>query len=262
MPVTSSVPIVDLTTEEFGKLDYRVMSHAFASQNAIGRLADEIVYHRDLENRLKDAGFQVQREVAVTIHFDCFQKRFCLDLLVAGEAIYELKAVPALTDWHQAQLLNYLLMLDLAHGKLLNFKSPKVDSRFVNNSNSLSKRQAFAVSADSHCGCHAFRELVINLLRDWGTGLSIGLYQQALLQLLGGDDKVLRSIPMKRDRCDLGQQRFAMIDDESAFRITAFSDATNEYTRQLRKLLAHSVLKRVEWVNISIDRATFNTVSR
>ena len=46
-------------------------------------VAGEIVDHRDLENRLEDAGFQVQREVAVRIHFDCFRKGFWLDLLVA-----------------------------------------------------------------------------------------------------------------------------------------------------------------------------------
>jgi GxxExxY protein len=262
MPIESSVAIVDLSTEEFGKLDYQVMSHVFASQNAIGRLADEVVYHRDLENRLRDASFRVMREVGVTARFDDFVKTYWLDLLVADQAVYELKAVTVLNDWHQAQLLNYLLMLDLAHGKLINFKSGKVDSRFVNNAHSRQKRQSFDVIADENKGHKFFRELVVNLLRDWGTGLSVSLYQQTLMHLLGGEEKVLRPIPMKRATYDLGHQRFAMVEDGTAFRLTAFSDTTDEYKRQLHKLLAHSTLDQIEWVNVSIDRVEFATIQK
>lgn len=64
MPIASSEPIVDLTTAELGKHAYRVISHAFASQDANGWLADEIVCHREVEHWLVDGGFQVQCTVA------------------------------------------------------------------------------------------------------------------------------------------------------------------------------------------------------
>jgi hypothetical protein len=40
MPVSCSVSIAKLSTAELRELDYRVMRHAFDSQNELGRLAD------------------------------------------------------------------------------------------------------------------------------------------------------------------------------------------------------------------------------
>jgi hypothetical protein len=48
MPIHFPLSIESLSTEEFGPFDYSVMGHMFASQNEIGRLADE----RDTERML------------------------------------------------------------------------------------------------------------------------------------------------------------------------------------------------------------------
>ena len=48
MPVECQMQIAKLSTEEFRDLDYRVMKHAFDSQNSLGRLADERIYQADL----------------------------------------------------------------------------------------------------------------------------------------------------------------------------------------------------------------------
>ena len=55
MPVHCPFPIEPLTTEEFRELDYQVMRHAFDSQNALGRLADERIYQTDLAERLQSS---------------------------------------------------------------------------------------------------------------------------------------------------------------------------------------------------------------
>ena len=62
MPIECSVEIAKLTTDEFKEPDYVVMRHAFDSQNFLGRLADERIYHSDLAQRLSSAGLDVKRE--------------------------------------------------------------------------------------------------------------------------------------------------------------------------------------------------------
>jgi hypothetical protein len=51
MPISSPVSIRPIQQEEFAKLDYQVMRHAFESQNELGRLCDEVIYQNDLAAR-------------------------------------------------------------------------------------------------------------------------------------------------------------------------------------------------------------------
>jgi len=83
-----------LTEEEFKRLDYQVMHHAFASHNQLGRLCDEAVYHNDLASRLeaRDLG-PVRKKVPVTVSYREFRKMYYLDLVVGDSAIYELNSV-------------------------------------------------------------------------------------------------------------------------------------------------------------------------
>jgi len=74
MPVLCPIGFTNTSAESFGKLDYRVMAHAFAAHNELGCLADETVYHHDFLHRLKEVGFDVQREVPVDVVFESFRK--------------------------------------------------------------------------------------------------------------------------------------------------------------------------------------------
>ena len=56
MAITCGMRIEPLTTEEFASLDYRVMSCAYASQNQIGRLADERIYEASFACQLEKLG--------------------------------------------------------------------------------------------------------------------------------------------------------------------------------------------------------------
>ena len=123
MPVSSSLAVSALSTDEFRELDYRVMRHAFDSQNELGRLADERIYQADLAARLGAAGMTVSREVEIKLLHGKFCKSLFLDLIVAEQAIYELKVVKTINDAHVGQLLTYLHLLDLSRGKLINFRS-------------------------------------------------------------------------------------------------------------------------------------------
>jgi GxxExxY protein len=123
MPITSPVDFPRLSSDEFRELDYGVMRHAFASHRTLGRLADESVYQADFAARLAAAGHTVHREVPVTASFRGFTKTYYLDMVIDGMAVYELKTVISLAAEHEAQVINYLLMVDSPHGKLINFRS-------------------------------------------------------------------------------------------------------------------------------------------
>ena len=113
MPIHCSVEIPVLTLEQFKVGDYRIMGHAFACQNDLGRLCDEGVYETDLAARLRADGFRdVYTQQPVTVTHGDFSKTYYLDLLADG-ALYELKSVSALSGEHQAQLLHYMLLLGL-----------------------------------------------------------------------------------------------------------------------------------------------------
>ncbi len=46
MPISCPLIVRSLTAEEFQTIDYRIMGHAFASQNDLGRLCDEHAFLR------------------------------------------------------------------------------------------------------------------------------------------------------------------------------------------------------------------------
>jgi GxxExxY protein len=152
MPITCPIQFAPLNTEEFGPLDYAVMAHAFSSHEYLGSLADEQVYQLDFADRLRNAGYKVDREVPVTVTFEKFSKLYSLDLVVNDKAVYELKTVESLMKRHTAQLLNYLLLLDLQRGKLINFRPMSLESKFVNAPLSGAERRRFTVNQDQWQG--------------------------------------------------------------------------------------------------------------
>jgi hypothetical protein len=66
--------IEPLTTESFASLDYRVMSCAYASQNQIGRLADERIYEASLAHQLEKLGLSWRRQVPIHVEHKTFHK--------------------------------------------------------------------------------------------------------------------------------------------------------------------------------------------
>lgn len=260
MPISCPITFPRLTTEEFGALDYEIMKCAFASHKELGRLADEAIYQADFAARLIAAGYEVHREVPITVSFRNFVKIYYMDVVVIGKAIYELKTVTQLTAEHEAQVMNYLLLVDSGHGKVINFRPASVDSRFVNAPITLEERRAFAVEDRRWRGDGTARDWMVELLRDWGTALELPLYYQAMIHLLGGEALVTKQLPMQRGDIPLGNQRFHLMNPEAAFRITAFNEVTTGYESQVRRLLKLSQLKAFHWINIGLREVTFTTI--
>ena len=267
MPIVSPICLRPIGQEEFARIDYQVMRHAFDSQNELGRLCDEIIYQNDLAARLEAAGSgPVRREVPVTVSHRDFAKTYRLDLVVEDAAIYELKTEVRLAADHDAQLLNYLFLHGAHHGKLVNFRPAQVESKFVNTSLTAEARRKFTVETqrwrETDQASHTLRTTVLELLEDWGAFLELPLYLEALTHFLGGEPKVARMVELRRNGVLLGYQRFNLISEDTAFRLTALTGNAEPYERQLLALLCHSPLRTLQWINVGGHRIQFVTLTK
>ena len=238
------------------------MGQMYASLNELGRLADEQVYRADVAHRLAAIGMACEQEVPVTLSHGRFSKTLYLDLVVDQKAVYELKTVSVMNSSHEAQLMTYLYLLDLPGGKLVNFRSSTVESKYVNTPISRDARCCFEVNSSGFDGNIEFLQMVVNLVREWGTSLSLSLYQQALVNLLGGVEVVERMIPLRRNGRPLTNQRFHLVDSDTAFELTAFSNPIVDFRNQIKPLLQLSSLQQIHWINISVEELSFLTIKR
>ncbi len=261
MPIHCDLPIESISQAEFGELDYSVMSHAFESQNDIGRLAQEHIYQNDLRLRLLSAGISCDCEVAIRLTHKDYAKQLFLDLVASIRGVYELKAVTSLAKEHEAQLLTYLYLLGLQHGKLVNFRTPKVESRFVNAPIPRNERIGFSVCTKEYTGPAHLCDCIVALLRDWGTCLTVSIYLDAIVHLLGGIERVERLLRLSRSGNELGSQRFHVINPDEAIHLTAFSDLNEAYDKHVNRLLLLSPLRAIHRVNIAAHQVTFTTVA-
>lgn len=108
-----------MSASNLRSIDYKVMEHAFASHNELGRLADENVFQHNLLQRLHAAGMRATIEVSADLSFQGFSIPLAIDLIVEEKVIYELKCVSKLLPVHEGQLLGYMFMTNATHGKLV-----------------------------------------------------------------------------------------------------------------------------------------------
>jgi GxxExxY protein len=266
MPIHCPIKIASLSADEFEQLDYRVMGHAYASQNELGRLCDECAYEADLKARLLADGFRsVQTQVPVTVTHRDFVKKYFLDL-VADDALYELKTANEFVGEHDTQLFNYLFVLGLPRGKLLNFRPLKVQGKIIATSLTHAERRRFITVTekwnDLTPGCAALRQAMLDLLEDWGAFLDFALYQEALIHFLGGASNAERQVSLRRDEVDLGRQRMFVHAPGVAFRLTAYTESQNHIETHLRRLLALTDLKAVQWINLNHAKIEFTTIRK
>ena len=93
--------------------------------DSLPRYAEEALYQEALEIALVDAGisFEAQKEIAPTFHGRQLTHTYRPDFICYGKIVVELKAVKQLVPAHFAQLRNYLGLLDMKVGLLVNFHS-------------------------------------------------------------------------------------------------------------------------------------------
>lgn len=266
MPVHCDISFAPLNANDFTELDYLVMGSAYESQNDLGRLGDECVYQTDLCHRLKSAGInRVNTEVPLTVTHRDFVKTYFLDFVVENAALYELKTVTTFSREHDAQILNYVFLAGLSRGKLLNFRSQKVEGKLLVTPFTLETRRKIQVCASKwrelSPECGVLRTTLMNLLMDWGACLETRLYEEGLIHFLGGKDQVLQRLEIRRGDIQLGLQCFTVHAPELAFYLTGMPETTDSWKVHLNRLIAHTPLRAIQWINLSHNKIRFETVS-
>jgi len=266
MPIRCPIEITNLSADDFSAVDYRVMGHAYTCHNELGRLCDECAYEADLKTRLLADGLeQVHTQVPLTVSHNSFSKTYQLDLVVEN-ALYELKAAARLIGEHDTQILNYMLLLGLGRGKLLNFRPAKVEGQIRATSLSQEDRRKFTLMTNGWqeltAACGMLRQTLVDLLTDWGAFLDLALYEEALTHLLGGAAVVNQRVPLSRNGTELGTQRFTVHASGIAFRLTAFTEDQIGVENHLRRLLALTDLRALQWINLNHARIELRTLMR
>ena len=250
MPVILRHPIRRLSQSEFGELAYSVMGCVFQIHRDLGRFFDERIYKRELAHRHPG----VQLEVPIEVTHATFTKLHYIDVLVNGGGPFEFKTVEAITPRHSAQLLHYMLLAELGHGKLVNLRKESVEHEFVNSTLTHQDRTRFVVSDAAWSanipGAQEFRSLLVALLRDWGTGLDLQLYEEALTHLLGGEARVLTNVEVLTSDHKLGHQRMRLAAPRVAFHLTTLPEPDPDYESHARRFVRHTELEAILWANI------------
>lgn len=253
MPIQYSFVCKRPSREAFYDMSHLVLGHAFATQNEYGRMLHEIPYKNILAGKLAKGGQMAKTEVPVTLSHKSFSKTYMLDLLVEDGIVYETKTVPTLNGSHHCQLLHYLYLTNLPYGMLVNFRSQRVEHRYVTASASCDDRKQYSLFLErnsSHSLMGRLNGLVSDLFADWGCFLALEAYRNALVHLFGGKDNIMQSRPVFWNGMPVGYHDFPMLDAETALHLSSGTLETHQIENQLKRLITQTDVRCFLWVNV------------
>ena len=101
----------------------RVVDCGYHLHRDLGPGLLESAYEALMQEMLRQAGLQVERQLAVPLRYRSVvvDNAFKIDLLVENQLVVELKSVEKLSAVHGKQVLTYLRLMDLPLGLLMNF---------------------------------------------------------------------------------------------------------------------------------------------
>ncbi len=114
--------------EKADRLSRDVIGAAIEVHRVLGPGLLESIYERCLLRELELRGIPVVRQRQVQINYKgfVFEDELRFDLLVDGILLVELKAVQEVLPIHKAQLLSYMILLDVSLGLVINFHEMKL----------------------------------------------------------------------------------------------------------------------------------------
>jgi GxxExxY protein len=117
-------PLSDME-EQIGKA---IVNAAYKIHKELGPGLLEKIYEICLVHELRKAGYFVERQKNVQVHYDgmIFDDALRLDILVETKVVAEVKAVDEVNKVWTAQVLSQLQLTDLRLGYLINFHVPLI----------------------------------------------------------------------------------------------------------------------------------------
>jgi len=112
----------------YKELTYAIIGAAMEVHRILGPGFLESVYEEALAHEFDLRGIPYERQAKLAVRYkDIVAGEFRADFLVDGKVVVELKAIKALTEGNEAQLLNYLKGTGYRVGLLLNFGSASLE---------------------------------------------------------------------------------------------------------------------------------------
>ncbi len=110
---------------QINQLTEQIIGAAIEVHRDLGPGLLESAYQRALayELKLRNLEFEEQKLCSVQYKDLLIEDAYRLDFLVGGKVVVELKAVDALLDVHEAQVLTYLRFSSCRVGLLFNFRT-------------------------------------------------------------------------------------------------------------------------------------------
>lgn len=266
MPIQTMHPIEVFDQEQFHEVDRRVTGAAFDIHNEFGRFLDERIYQELLASRCLAMGFDVAQEFSVTASLDDFSKIYFVDQMINRGVIVETKAAQSIAPTHRGQVLNYLFLTGLQHASLINFRSERLEHEFVSTRLTQITRRQFDINLDQFCcqsaECSRLLDVLARLLNEWGAYLDPKLYRDALTHFLGGPEKVIQKVPITGNGKVFGKQEMRLLNAETAFAVSALTHDTRLVSSHERRLLEHTNLRAIHWINLNHSRIEVQTIQR
>jgi len=250
MPIERRIQLRELSQEEFDHFDAVVMGHAYSAQNRLGRLFDERVYENEMAATLRAAGYEVHTQVPVRVSHGSFLKTYYFDLVV-NDLLYELKTVAALVPEHEAQALHCAMLGNTNRAKLVNFRAGRVRGKLCYNPLTDTTRSGAQFETRNWHPKSEACELLLEQLRmmvvDWGTHLSVRLYNEAMVHFNGGEARCLQRVAVGA----LGTHVVQSHAPGLAFLITGVTSGIADYRTHLSRLISHLDLTGMHWFNFN-----------
>ncbi len=263
MPIETAVPIRPAGREEFYELDYAMMSHALRIHSEYGGMMDEVIYKNELTLRCNAAGMRMEREVLIRVRHGEFTKDYRIDLLLNRCVIAEGKTADQIVPAHRGQTANYLMLADIRYGSLINFHGQSAKREFVTALQDLQERRRFVMSSvrwprdELH---QSLQDIAITFCRDVGLSLDAPLYRSAFTSLLGGMAESPTKVPVYSNDIILGHHLMHILTPERGLAVTCLEKpAPMRIT--LHKLLQHTRLKAISWINLKHHEIQFSEVA-
>jgi GxxExxY protein len=115
------------------ELTEKIIGCAMKVHSALGPGYLESVYSKALAHELHKAGLGFESEKLITVKYDgLVVGEFSADKLVEEKVIVEEKAIQALAQAHEVQLVNYLTATGIEIGLLLNFGAQRLEYKRKN----------------------------------------------------------------------------------------------------------------------------------
>lgn len=113
-------------------LTEQIIACAYRVHNTLGSGFLEKVYENALKIELEQAGFEVDKQKAISVYYNgTIVGEYYADLLVDGIVIIEIKVANGIDKAHESQLINYLKATGLKLGLIINFSSKVSIKRII-----------------------------------------------------------------------------------------------------------------------------------